>query len=124
MTREENLPFDKGFCPTGVYIPDPSKYSVYIAFAETLPVDLQQEHYEWYKGMLVCLDGFDPYAFQSREEVDQRTSEVGAKFWTFKDMEEYNAYLKERDTTIREQRKILEAKYGVPVSKVQDKHVD
>ncbi|TWT14681.1 hypothetical protein [Streptococcus sp. sy010] len=124
MTREENLPFDKGFCPTGVYITAPDRYSVHIGFAETLPVDLKEEHYEWYKGSLVCLDGFDPYAFQSRDEVDQHIAATGAKFWTFDTLEDYHAYLKDEEERVKKERKILESKYGVPVSKVQDKHVD
>lgn len=119
---EEKLPFDKGVCPTGVYITDPSQYSVYIFFAETLPTALQWEHYEEYKGKLVCIDGFDPYAFQSRAEVDQHIAEVGQRFWTFKNMEEYQAFKKAEEETIKEQRKILEAKYGVPVAKVQDEY--
>lgn len=117
MTTEK-LPFDKGESPTGVYITDPAMYGVYVEFAETLPIDLKEDKYERYNGHLVSLDGHDPYAFQSKQEVDDHIKFIADKFWELgEDMVKWRDEQRVRAYAEAEQ---LKLKYGVRVELPED----
>lgn len=110
----ETLIFDKGVSPTGVYITDPAAYSSYIEFAETLPVDLVKENYEWHEGFLVSKGGHDPYAFQSKREVDEHIQFMGSKVLELG--EAFTTWREERAAKAYAEGEQLKLKYGVQVS--------
>lgn len=113
---ETKYEFDKGESVTGIYLTDPALYGHTVQFMETLPIDLDMSHYDFYQGRLYCIDGYDPYAFQSKREIDEYIAYWGAKGReamlegsTDKHLKEYEEHRKK----IEEEAKLLEAKYGI-----------
>lgn len=110
MTEQKREFIDKGVSPTGVYIVDPTQYSLWVLTAETLPIPLKKGEGYVYRGNWINPN--DPYAFHTEFEVDKAIKDSVTAVME-QGLEATIKHDEEQAKFLMENKKFLEAKYGV-----------